>query len=237
MENLAHSDFTNLAKEELESMREAGLQVLECYRVLQKSADNIVGEVLRGNEPFVELDHYPPGDIYDPESHSQYYYHAHREGEHGHFHTFLRQKGMAPSMQPIEQSHMDYMDEREDTICHLIAISMDNAGYPKSLFTANRWVTAENWYSAKDTIAMLERFEIDLVPPSWPVNIWLTAMLRLFRPQIIDLITQRDEVIDKWKDDHPNEDVFEDRGLDINSEKAISVEEQITAVNKALKLN
>ncbi len=230
-------DFANLGRDELEGMREAGLQILECYRVLQKSTDNIVGEVLRGNEPFIELDHYPPGDIYDPESHSQYYYHAHREGEHGHFHTFLREKGMAQGVQPIEQTHMDYMDEREDTICHLIAISMDNAGYPISLFTTNRWVTAENWYSAEDTIDMLEHFEIDLVPPSWPVNIWLTAMLRLFRPQIVNLINQRDEAVENWCKEHPDTDVFEDRGLDINSEAAISVEEQITAVNAALKLN
>lgn len=230
-------DFGNLPQENLIAMREAGLQILECYRVLQKSADNIVGEVLRGNEPFIELDHYPPGDIYDPASHSQYYYHAHREGEHGHFHTFLRQQGMADSIKPIHQTRMDYMDERDDTICHLIAISMDNAGYPRSLFTTNRWVTAENWFSAEDAIAMLNNFEIDLVPPSWPVNIWLTAMLKLFRPQIIELITERDGAIDEWQASHPKDDVFEDRGLEITSEILISVEDQILAINKALRLN
>ncbi len=237
MEKQLTCNFESLGKSDLEAMREAGLQILECYRVLQRSADNIVGEVLRGNEPFIELDHYPPGDIYDPGSHSQYYYHAHREDEHGHFHTFLREKGMAASMRPIEQSRMDYMIEREDTICHLIAISMDNAGYPRSLFTTNRWVTAENWYSAEDTITMLDKFEIDLAPPSWPVNIWLTAMMRLFKPQIIELIRKRDAAIEKWGNDHPDEDVFEDRGLDINSEMTISVETQITEVNKALKLD
>ncbi|MBL6932166.1 MAG: hypothetical protein ISR45_04400 [Rhodospirillales bacterium] len=230
-------DLENLSRVDLEVMREAGLQILECYRVLQKSADNIVGEVLRGNEPFIELDHYPPGDIFDPESNCQYYYHAHRAGEHGHFHTFLRQKGMAATMQPIAQTRMDYMDERDDTICHLIAISMDNAGYPRTLFTTNRWVTAENWYSADDTIAMLDSFEIDLVPPSWPVNIWLTAMLRLFRPQIIKLVRQRDGAVERWLTNRPDEDVFEDRGLEITSEMAISVEDQIIAVNRALKLH
>lgn len=228
-------DLKGASREDLEIMREAGFQVLECYRVLQKSADNIVGEILRGNQPFVELDHYPPGDIYDPASHSQYYYHAHRQGEHGHFHTFLREQGMKPGWQPIEQSRMDYMDERGDTICHLIAISMDQAGFPRTLFTTNRWVTAENWYSGQDTIAMLERFEIDLVPPSWPVNIWLSAMLRLFRPQIIELIGARDRAIESWMKDHPSEDVFEDRGLEITSEAAISVEEQIRAIDKALE--
>lgn len=230
-------DFSHLSPEHLIAMREAGLQILECYRVLKKSADNIVGEILRGNEPFIELDHYPPGDIYDPASHSQYYYHAHREGEHGHFHTFLREKGMTSDLRPIEQSQMDYMDEREDTICHLIAISMDNAGYPRSLFTTNRWVTAENWYAADDTIAMLDAFEIDLVPPSWPVNIWLTAMVKLFKPQIAELIKERDRAIDSWRQNHSEQDVFEDRRLEITSEQPISVETQILAVNKALSLN
>lgn len=231
------ANLEDVASSDLQVMREAGLLVLECYRVLQRSSDNIVGEVLRGNEPFVELDHYPPGDIYDPTSHGQYYYHAHREGEHGHFHTFIREAGMSDSMSPVEQSRMEYMDERGDTICHLIAISMDPAGYPKSLFTTNRWVTAENWYNGDDTIAMLDNFEIDLVPPSWPVNIWLTAMLRLFRPQIIDLIRKRDVAVENWRNDHPGVDVFEDRGLDIPSETAISVKDQIVAINSALKLN
>lgn len=237
MEKTLSPDLEDVSSGDLEIMREAALQILECYRVLQKSSDNIVGEVLRGNDPFVELDHYPPGDIYDPASHSQYYYHAHRENEHGHFHTFLRQEGMTEEWKPVEQSRMEYMDERGDTICHLIAISMDAAGYPQSLFTTNRWVTAENWYGGDDTIAMLDRFNIDLVPPSWPVNIWLSAMLRLFRPQIVKLIRERDRVVEKWLNDHPGEDVFEDRGLDIPSETAISVQDQITAINKALKLN
>jgi len=236
MKKPAPPDLQGLSPDDLEIMRVAGLQILECYRVLQKSADNVVGEILRGNEPFVELDHFPPGDIYDPASHSQYYYHAHREGEHGHFHTFLREQGMPASIKPIEQSRMDYMDERDDSICHLIAISMDPAGYPQTMFTTNRWVTAENWFSGADTIALLDGFEIDLVPPSWPVNIWLSAMLRLFRPQIIELVNERDRSIESWLADHPDEDIFEDRGLEITSEAAISVEQQILAINKALDI-
>ena len=78
---------------------------------------------------------------------------------------------MAKVITPIKQSRMDYMDTRGDSICHLIAIAMDNAGFPISLFTTTRWVTVENWFSGQDTIAMMDSFEIDLVPPPWPVNI------------------------------------------------------------------
>src|SRR3989339_464999 len=233
MESEIADDFSQLPCEELENMLDAGRWVLECHRVLQKSSDNIVGEVLKGNGVFTELEHYPPGDAFDSSSFSQHYYHAHRGGEHGHFHTFLR-GDVAAMAQPIKQSHMDYMDEREDTICHLIAISMDSAGLPIGLFTTNRWVTAENWFDAADTVAMLKQFEMDIVPPSWPVNIWITNMIRLFRPQIIDLIHKRDDVISKWKDAHPDTDVFEDRGLDILSETPISIERQIIAVEQAL---
>ena len=83
-----------LSQQDLEEMWSAGQQVLNCYRVLAKSNDNIVGELLKGQGTFYEMDHYPPGDVFDSETNSQYYYHAHRGGEHGHFHTFLRSDGM-----------------------------------------------------------------------------------------------------------------------------------------------
>ncbi|MBL4692685.1 MAG: hypothetical protein JKY92_05085 [Magnetovibrio sp.] len=226
-------DFQALGRAQLEAMLDAGQWVLECHRILQKSSDNIVGEVLRGNGTFTQLDHYPPGDVFDQTSFSQYYYHAHREGEHGHFHTFVRSE-RAAKFQPIKQSQMDYMDERDDTICHVIAISMDNAGLPIGLFTTNRWVTAENWFSDADTATMLPHFEMDLAPPSWPVNIWISGMLRLFRPQIEDLILKRDQVISAWAKKHPDTDVFEDRGIDILSEIPISIDHQINHLKKAL---
>jgi len=224
----------SLSVSQLKTMNEAADRILECYRILQKSNSNIVAEILRGQGEFVEFDHYPEGDIYDNESHSQYYYHAHRADEHGHFHTFLREAGMDKSAKPIQQSHEKYMDERDDTLSHLIAISMNNAGYPIGLFAVNRWVTAENWYSADDVIEMLDRFEIDLSFPSWPANIWLTAMLQLFRPEIESLIINRDQVIQQWQDKNPDNDVFEDRALELTGYVDISVERQISGVRQAL---
>src|SRR3546814_14192456 len=74
------------------------------YTTLFRS-DNLVGELLKNNGTFYEWDHYPPGDVYDHETHGQYYYHAHAadqrfDGEHGHFHTFVRPKGMPPGVRP-----------------------------------------------------------------------------------------------------------------------------------------
>src|SRR3546814_7160518 len=91
--------LAGLHTEALEAMAAAGAEVVEIHRVLAKTVDNLVGELLKHNGTFYEWDHYPPGDVYDHETHGQYYYHAHAadqrfENEHGHFHTFVRPKGM-----------------------------------------------------------------------------------------------------------------------------------------------
>jgi hypothetical protein len=223
-----------LSRRQLETMSIAGDQILECYRVLRKTKSNVVAEVLRNQGEFYNLDHYPKGDVYDWDTHSQFYYHSHRENEHGHFHTFLREKGMPKNCKPIDQSEADYMTKRDDALSHLIAISMDRAGYPTRIFTTNRWVTADNWYTAQDVIKMLDCFEMDLAWPSWPLNIWITAMIRLFRPQIEDLITQRNAMIDDLQGEANDQDVFEDRQHAIVSTMNISVEDQIFQVKHAL---
>ena len=64
-------------RETLSMMLEAGREVLEWKRILAKTGDNMVGDVLKHAGPFYILDHYPKGDVYDPESHAQWYYHAH----------------------------------------------------------------------------------------------------------------------------------------------------------------
>ncbi len=227
-------ELHSLSREELAAMAEAAREVVECHRVLTKSGDNVVGEVLPRNATFYEYDHCPPGDIYDPESHAQYYYHAHRGGEHGHFHTFLREKGMPEGVEPVVQSEAVYFEQRTDRLCHIVAISMDRRGWPIGLFTTNRWVTTENWYAAADVCRMVDRFSIDLARPSWATNRWVTAMMQLFRPQIETLLHQRDAKLVAWHKTHPDADVFEDRRLDLPSQVKISLDQQIRAVDATL---
>ena len=233
-ENSLVKELHSLSREELAAMAEAAREVAECHRVLAKTGDNVVGEVLPRDATFYEFDHCPPGDIYDPESHAQYYYHAHRGGEHGHFHTFLREQGMPEGVAPVVQSEAAYFEQRNDRLCHIVAISMDRRGWPIGLFTTNRWVTTENWYPAADVCRMVERFKIDLARPSWPTNRWVTAMVRLFRPQIETLLHQRDAKVVAWHKTHPDADVFEDRRLDLPSQVKISLDQQIRAVDAAM---
>jgi hypothetical protein len=110
---------------------------------------------------------------------------------------------------------------------------MNKAGFPIGIFTVNRWVTDETFYKARDVEKMLDHFEIDHTYPNWAVNKWLTAMMILFRPQIVQLIFERDDKIEKWVKKHKTKDVFEDRKLEIISSTKINVEKQLRAVFKA----
>lgn len=201
------------------------LQIQECFRVLKKANSNPVWEIFRQSPPFVQWDHYPKGDVFDSETQSQYYYHAHppavaenfRE-ENGHFHLFIRKKGIPTEVVPpdIDRSNRP-VGSKEDEVCHLISISMDKQGYPIGLFTTNRWVTGETWYNAPDVIRLLDYFNIDHCYPSWPLNLWLSSMVRIYKHEIAHLILERDETIKHWKAAHPEHNVYEDRRLEVTS--------------------
>ena len=60
-----------LPRSRLEQMAEAGRTVKEMLRVLNKSSQNMVGQCLANQGTFYELDHYPKGDVYDDQTHSQ----------------------------------------------------------------------------------------------------------------------------------------------------------------------
>ncbi|MCC4116267.1 hypothetical protein LLG90_12970 [Aromatoleum toluclasticum] len=212
---------------------DAGREALDCRRVLAKVGLNIVGEVLRDQGEFVEMEHYPQDDVFDADTHAQYYYHAHRgEAEHGHFHTFLRAGGMPADVAPFAfRAASEPWPAGDDAISHLVAISMDAWGEPIGLFATNRWVTGESWYPAADVIRMLGRFEIDHAWPSWPANRWLGAMLRLYRPWIEGLLRHRDAVISARLRARPDEDVFEDRALEITGYLPVSVEQLVAALS------
>jgi hypothetical protein len=220
----------------LRAMLDAGTELLECRRVLRKAGLNIVGELLRGQGEFVEYEHYPRDDVFDRDTHAQYYYHAHRalDGEHGHFHTFLRAAGMPTGVAPVADGASQPWPRGDAALSHLVAISMDAWGDPIALFTTNRWVTDEAWYTAADVIGMLDRFVIDHAWPSWPVNRWLGALFRLLRPQMVALLVRRDACVADWAARHPRVDVFEDRTLEVASRVAIDIQAQINAVRHAV---
>ena len=229
--------FQTLPPEDLEARLDAAATISETMRVLQKSGTNLVAEILGTAKAFTVWDHLPVGDVYDPQSYSQYYYHAHpkdaeepsiHDDEHGHFHLFLRGPGMgdacpAPGNQKIP-------NDPSDIAAHLIGIGMDAMGTPIRLFTTNRWVTGEVWYPAEEVIACLERFEIDSTKPSWPLNLWISAMVRLYKSQIAQLLRERDETVAYWRARYPEGDVFEDRALEVTSALEINLAKDVEAL-------
>lgn len=228
--------WNTLSTERLQRMAHAAEEIEECYRVLKRGGINIVGEILKGAGTFYEMEHYPADDVYDNATHAQYYYHAHRPeaGEHGHFHTFVRAKGLPEGMQPASDAGDGERPLGDAAIAHLIAIAMDDYGYPLQLFAVNRWVTGETWYSAADAIALLDRFVIDHAFPSWPVNRWIGAMIQLFHPQIAALLEQRDRVVADWRERHPERDVYEDRDLEVTGSLPIDVPWQMRRIRESL---
>ena len=236
--------LTALSDDQLMEMADAGAEVVNVHRLLAKTGANIVGELLKTQEKFFEWDHLPKGDVYDRETHGQYYYHAHAadkrfDGEHGHFHTFLRPKGMPAGARPADVPGAKMPEKMDDKLSHLVAISMDPKGFPFRLFTVNRWVTGEVWYPADEVVRMLGRFEIDHTWPSWPVNRWVSAMFPLFRPQIEALVRMRDETVARWAAERadsttPLEEVFEDREREVTSFLDVNIERQVADIQKEI---
>src|SRR5262249_44514440 len=121
----------------------------------------VVSEVIAGSAAISAWRHYPEGEVYDPISHSQYFFHAHATSgqptaERGHFHTFLRAEGMPVGVTPLLLPELAVADfpalpppppplkrGTRDEVSHLIAIAVDLHGEPIQLFTTNRWVTGE----------------------------------------------------------------------------------------------
>lgn len=191
-------DLTPYSKEELKEMLEAGETMLYWQQILEKMGSNIVLELIKTESIFYESDHYPKGDVKDLESGSQYYYHAHRKGEHGHFHTFVSQDG---------------------SYSHLVAIGMNNRGEPTKLFTTGQRITGERWREAKELIPLLGLFKITHSHPSYPANQWISHAIKFYRPQIEDLLRKRDLVMKETPESHEIE-ILSSSKVDFNNHLA-----------------
>ena len=188
----------------------ARLEIAHCEAVLAKAGLSVLGETLRDATDIRTWDHYPPGDVFDPQSGAQWFYHCHAAdpeaadpsapaGEHGHFHCFVRPHGAGG---PIH---------------HLAAVGVDAHGRILRLFTVNQWVVGDDWLAAEGTIALLPRFDVEMPRPSYLVNRWLTAVFVANEDEIVELIRERDRAIAAHV---PPQGVAprEDRALEVTSE-------------------
>lgn len=191
-----------------EDRERAAQEALYCERLLAKSGENVLRETLRDAPSVAAWSHYPPGDVFDPESGGQWYYHCHLpaadEIEHGHYHCFVRPDGA------------------QGPVHHLIAIGVDAYGKLHRLFTVNQWVVGDSWLDAEPTISLLPRFDMELAKPSYLVNRWLTAIVRQYQPEIENLIRDRDAALARHANGRDMAAAREDRGLEVTSSMLIN---------------
>jgi Domain of unknown function (DUF6969) len=230
----------------------AAAALRRCRAALAERGSNALREAT-GGDPAAAWRHYPAGEVYDPASHAQYFFHRHAEedrprraapAEHGHFHLFLGGDGMPAGIAPLLLPELAIANApapppsaplRRGTraeLCHLLAIAIDARGEPVRLFTTNRWVTGETWYAADDVIRMLDCFRLPSQHPPSLLDRWLTALVQLFQPEIAALLQRRDKTITEWRWRRRG-NVYEDTRLEVISSLDIDLDARLAAVEAA----
>lgn len=156
--------------------------------------------------------HYPRLDARDKFCKSRWYYHVHAAGsretdEHGHFHLFLHRTQLPDGLEPKV-----WPPQGEDCkahVTHLVALSIDTSGIPRSWFTVNRYVTNEFLFPAETMIEHLPDFNVDHTAEDDLVNRFVTAMVALYRDEIAQLLRERDERQAELVAEHGEEAAYE----------------------------
>ncbi len=237
---LTETDLSDVSDQHLELMQSGVNEMLE---VLEESAGagyHVLMNVLAstGDEPFVQWEHYPRGDVQDKETGSIWFYHAHGENEiarpwneNGHFHLFRYTEMLREGAEPIALPKDP--DFEKGGLCHLVAVSFDPNGLPVRIFTTNRWVAGEWLYPAEDVIPLLDGFEITSEEAINGKEFefssrWLSALLKLYRPQIEWALRERDKKIAKLKASDP--DYAENKDIEVLSAVEFDLAGQIDAI-------
>lgn len=232
-------DFSAIPRDRLLAMQAAADQMIAVLEEAAEEQKHILIDVLNATAPeaFTQWQHYPPGDIHDRDNGALWFYHAHSEdeaarpwNEHGHFHLFVYTEHVKEGVEPIALPPEP--DWELGGLCHLVAISFDQAGTPMRIFTTNRWVAMEWQYPAEEVIRLLDHFVIENEEFALTSR-WLMAALKLFRPQIEWSLRERDKVIAKLREKDP-EGFSEDESIEVLSSFPFDLGSQIDAIETAL---
>ena len=179
------------------------------------ASGSLLQEWIAGRE-VVEYEHYPPDDLVDTRKGSQFYYHAHRDGDRVHGHLPLFWHATASGRRRYLRPGRPRWKRSAPT--HLFAISLDARGLPVALFTVNRWVTAGPWFDAATTMAQARRFALGDLEGHEHSCRWLTGFVRLYLPLIEELLLRRDGRLARRAD---RARALEDRRLELLSHVAL----------------
>lgn len=210
------------AKEELieRTRLDAAQRVAALQLRYARAGTGMASAAMAGARQLEPLRHYPARDVSDPRAGTRFYYHAHDSRrrpalEHGHFHLFVYDR-QPPASGPA--------------FFHLAGLSLDARGQALRWFTTNRWVTGERWRPADEVLRALRQFEVRTTGRLAPVAAWLSAMVRLFEPQIAALVRRRDAVMAPRIARMGDEAAFEDRRLDVVTQCTVSLEQQLRRI-------
>lgn len=173
---------------------------------------NPVLQVIDNTQPLEENKKYPAGLLDFNQTGWQAYYHCHPasragnhrfEGEHGHFHIFVR----------IQHSPEKWS--------HLVALAIDPLGQPLGWFTVNHWVTAEEWLNADNLINHLQN--IPFAKQDTLTERWLLSLLAASYKDVAQTLISRDQHLQKYQQQQPEADSKQDRDIYLLSEMAIDL--------------
>ena len=194
-------------------MKETATQSLvACLLDMAEAETNPVLQVIQSDLPLKENKKYPPELLQFNGLGWRAYYHCHPasragnhrfNGEHGHFHIFVRTK-----INPERWSHV-------------VALAMDSMGQPLGWFTVNHWVTGEDWESASNLVLYLKQ-----LPYSEQENViekWLLSLLALSHDEVESILYERDEIIELKQSAEQENDVKKDKKLYLLSEIPINL--------------
>lgn len=180
--------------------------LIRCLLEMADAETNPVLELIDLNKPLEENKKYPPDLLQFNHTGWRAYYHCHPasragnhrfQGEHGHFHLFVRTQ------------------TEPETWSHLVALSIDPMGQPLGWFTVNHWVTGETWESSRDLVKYLLNIPYD--SQSRLVECWLLSLLALSHDLVDVVLHERDKVIEE-KQSEEGSDIKQHKGLYLLSE-------------------
>lgn len=171
---------------------------------LKREGSNLVIKIMNGKKyVFDPYYHYPyDGGVKDDKTGCQLFFHAHRENEYGHFHTFVK-------------------DENNELI-HLVLISMNKQGEPIGLATVNGWVTGDKYVNAEALKKFSDSFYVNpnLYKDEKTIQ-FINYIFKAYKEEIYNLFDQRDKWIEEYVSKNYREP-FEDRDFEILSYKEIA---------------
>ena len=190
------------------SLAVAQQDLLAVHMHYAQRGQSLATAALAGSHTYVSWDHYPFGDVKDAQHHSRFYYHSHDAkdmmvGEHGHFHIFV---------DPLNR-----LDGQG--LLHVVGISINDKGEPIRLFTTNQWVTGEVYHPADEMHDWVDSFCIQTKGRLAPLGRWVTALVNLYKKEIVQLLHERDCVLQA----HPKGlmQALSDRSLHFTSQRKL----------------